>query len=260
LFSADRWRANFQTTYLYQRKPEFDAEYTGPKSLLTKEEGGYTLTATLYLGFRPWTGAEIFFNPEIIESELISGLHGLGGLTNSENQKAGGQNGEVYSARAFLRQTINLGGESSGVEGGPNQFAGTISRRRFVLTVGQMAVIDIFDNSSFAHDGRTQFMNWALLTYGASDYAADGRGYTWGMAMEYYHDDWAFRYGRFAQPIHSNGMAIDFNLYEHFGDNIEVEHDHTVWGLAGKIRLLGFLNYARMAAFDDALPAPRRHS
>jgi carbohydrate-selective porin OprB len=89
--------------------------------------------------------------------------------------------------------------------------------------------------------------------------AADGRGYTWGMAIEYYHDDWAFRFGHFAQPIHSNGMAIDFKLYEHFGDNIEVEHDHTLWGLAGKIRLLGFLNYARMAAFDDALAYAQRH-
>jgi len=52
------WNAGFQSTYVLQRKGGFDAAYTGPHSLLTAPETGYTLTATLYLGIRLWSGAE----------------------------------------------------------------------------------------------------------------------------------------------------------------------------------------------------------
>jgi hypothetical protein len=120
-----------------------------------------------------------------------------------------------------------------------------------------MALIDIFDTNPYTHDARTQFMNWSLLTHGASDYAADARGYSWGLAVEYYHDDWAFRIGRFAQPKESNGLAIDFNVVAHYGDNVEIEHRHTLWGQPGKVRLLGLHNYARMGNFRDALEYSR---
>jgi hypothetical protein len=48
-----------------------------------------------------------------------------------------------------------------------------VDKRRIAITAGNLAVIDIFDNSVFAHDARTQFLNWALLAHGAYDYAAD---------------------------------------------------------------------------------------
>jgi hypothetical protein len=79
---VDNWQANFQSTYIWQKKAAMAAAYTGPHSLTTEAETGYTLTATLSLGFRPWTKAEVFFNPEIIQSAELSNLHGLGGLSN----------------------------------------------------------------------------------------------------------------------------------------------------------------------------------
>jgi hypothetical protein len=159
----------------------------------------------------------------------------------------------------FLRQTLRVGGGGTPVEAAPNQFAAQVPRRRFVLTVGEVSLMDIFDGSAFAHDARTQFLNWALLGHGASDFAADSRGYTWGLALEYYHDDWAFRAGRFAQPKESNGLAIDFKLWAHAGDNVEIEHGHRIAGRAGKVRLFGVRNYARMAGFRDALDYARRN-
>jgi hypothetical protein len=159
----------------------------------------------------------------------------------------------VYSARAFLRQTIKLGGNEAPVEAGANQFAGQVVSRRLVVTVGQMALVDIFDHNAFAHDPRCQFFNWALMAGGASDYAADARGYTVGFAVEYYRDAWAFRFGHFAQPKESNGLALDYRLWAHFGENLEIEHKHALWGREGSVRLTPFLNYARMGGFRDAL-------
>ncbi len=247
------WQLNFQATYIWQRKPSFEAPYTGPRSLLTTPETGYTLTSTVYLGLRPWTGAEIFFNPEAIQSQEISELAGLGGLANGENQKGGGPTPTLYIARLFLRQTFAVGGSSSFVEAAPNQFGAKVAKRRFVLSLGFLAVTDIFDANEYSHDARTSFVNWALWTYGASDFAADSRGYTLGIVLEYYHDDWAFRLGRFAQPKESNGLPLDYNIFAHYGDVLEIEHDHTLLGKPGSVRLDGFHNHARMGSFRDAL-------
>jgi high affinity Mn2+ porin len=250
---GERWSANFQATYVWQEHPGFSAAYDGPHSLVHTAESGYSLTATLFLGFRPWRGTEIYANPEIIQSAELSHLHGLGGFSNSENQKTGGPKATLYAARAFIRQTINLGRKSSAVAAGPNQFAGDVSSRRLVVTAGRVALVDIFDNNAYAHDGRTQFMNWSFTTHAASDYAADARGYTWGLALEYYFDEWAFRFGRFAQPKESNGLAMDFKLLQHYGDNLEIEHAHSLRGWPGSVRLMGVRNYARMAAFAEAV-------
>jgi hypothetical protein len=251
------WNANFQTTYIWQMHPGFSTRLPdGPHSLSSQHETGYTLTATLFLGHRLWRGAELFFNPEVLQSTTMSDLHGLGGLSNGENQKAADTTARLYSARAFFRQTIRLGGKDVPVEAGANQFSGQVSSRRLVVTLGQMALVDIFDNNAFAHDPRTQFFNWALMAGGASDYAADARGYTLGFAVEYYRDDWAFRFGHFAQPKESNGLALDYRLWAHFGENFEVEHRHALWGRKGSVRVTPFLNYAKMGGFSEAIAHP----
>ncbi len=247
------WSAGFQSTYILQRKGGFDAPYTGPNSLTTSAETGYTLTATAFLGVRPWSGAELFFNPETIQSQSISHLSGLGGLTNGENQKGGGPVPTVYRARVFLRQTVALGGELSDEEPGPNQMGGRAASHRLVVTAGNFSWADVFDASAYSHDPRTQFQNWSLMTYGAFDSAADVRGYSWGAALEYVHDDWAVRLGRLAQPIESNGLALDLDLLKHYGDTLELEHDHQLLGRPGKVRVAGFHNHARMGGFRDAL-------
>ncbi|HEY6100792.1 MAG TPA: carbohydrate porin, partial [Anaeromyxobacter sp.] len=248
-----RWSAAFQSTYVWQRKPSFDAPYSGPKSLQPAAESGYTLTATLFLGGRPWPGAELFVNPEITQSQEMSSLSGLAGLPNGEAQKSGGPEATLYRARVFLRQTVDLGGAESTLERGPNQLGGKVASRRLVLTAGNFALSDVFDGNAFSHDARTQFLNWSLMAYGASDYAADVRGYTWGIALEYYRDAWAFRAGRFAQPRESNGLAMDLDLLAHHGDSVEVEHGHVLLGRPGKLRVAGFRNRARMGSFRDAL-------
>ena len=54
--------------------------------------------------------------------------------------------------RAFIRQTIDLGGETEKVDADVNQFAGSQTANRLVLTVGKFAVIDIFDTNKYAND------------------------------------------------------------------------------------------------------------
>src|SRR5438552_3909674 len=228
----ETWNAKFQTTYIWQTKPSFNAAYSGQNSLKTGHEKAYSFSATAALGWRPWNGTELYLDPEILQGVPLSNLTGLAGLTNAEQQKSSGPNPVLYRARLFLRQTWNLGqtlgGEQKSVKSDVNQLASTVDARRLVVTVGNLSVPDLFDDNSYAHDPRSQFMNTALAANGAYDYASDARGYTWGAAAEYFYDDWTLRAGRFRQPLESNGLPLDAHIFKHFGDQIELEHAHTV--------------------------------
>jgi hypothetical protein len=251
----EAWNAHVQATYVWQAKPAFDAAYTGPASLAPWRETGYSFSATAAFGLRPWAGAELYVDPEVVQGKALSGLHGFGGMTNGEEQKTSGTSPTFYRARLFLRQTWNLGGERQPVESDMNQLAGSVASRRVVLTAGNLAVSDIFDANSQAHDARSQFLNWALLAHGAWDFAADARGYTWGAALEYVDGDWAVRAGRFMLPRESNGLPLERNLFRHHGDQAEVEHHHTWLERPGTVRVLAFRDRARMGSFRNALAA-----
>jgi high affinity Mn2+ porin len=251
----EAWNAHVQATYVWQAKPAFDAAYSGPASLAPWRETGYSFSATAAFGVRPWAGAELYFDPEVVQGKALSGLHGLGGMTNGEEQKTSGTSPTFYRARLFLRQTWNLGGEMQAVESDMNQLAGSVASRRVVLTAGNLAVSDVFDANSQAHDARSQFLNWALVAHGAWDFAADARGYTWGAALEYYDGDWAVRAGRFLLPAESNGLPLDTRIFKHYGDQAEVEHHHAWFGQPGTMRVLAFHDRARMGSFRDALAA-----
>lgn len=139
------------------------------------------------------------------------------------------------------------------VESGPMQLAGSVDSRRFVLTAGNLAIIDLFDKNAYVGDVRQQFLSMNFLTYAAYDFAADARGYSWGVAGEYYHDDWAFRAGRFTGPLHPNQLPLDYSILKHFGDQVEIEHKHDLYGQPGKLRVLAYRNVENMGRWDDAI-------
>ena len=250
---SEDWNVKFQSTYVWQRKEAFPAAYSGTNSLSTQREKSYSFSATAALGLRPWKGGEFYFNPEVVQGVPLSNLTGLGGFSNGEIARTSGPNLTFYRARLFLRQTWGLGGEREAVESDINQLAGAVDKRRWVLTAGNLSVIDIFDDNAFSHDPRTQFINWSIMTHGAFDFAADARGYSWGITLERYHDEWAVRGGRFIQPRQPNLLPLDPRIGQHYGDQLKVEHGHTIAGQPGKLRVLAFRNRAKMSRFEDAL-------
>lgn len=251
--SAGDVESHLQATYIWQRKPAFSAPYTGANSLRTGREKSYSFSGTAYLGVRAAPGLEFYLNPEIIQGVPLSHLTGLGSPTNGEMQKVAGPNPKGYLPRAFLRKTWNLEGEQETVESAPNQMAGTRSRHRVQLSAGKMSVVDVFDANPYSHDARTQFMSWASLAQGAYDYVADAQGYTWGAALEYFHEDWELRIGRFIGPRQSNGQALDWRIFKFHGDQVEVAHNHEWNGKPGAVRVLLWRNRENMGRFQDAI-------
>jgi hypothetical protein len=248
---AFEWHA--QATYLRQYKPGFKSPYEGANSLRGARETSYTLTGTLFLGARLPQGSELYFNPEAVQADPFSSLHGLGGFANGEFQRGAGSTLKVYRARLFLRHAWNLSGDLEEQASEQNQVVARYAAERLVLTAGNMSVLDVFDALDYSRDPRTQFMNWSSLTYGAWDYPADARGYTWGAAVEYITPNWQARAGRFLVPVESNGLRLDRSVTQRYGDVAEFEMPYRLAGRPAIARALVFRNRVQAGAFGDAL-------
>ncbi|QWD75192.1 carbohydrate porin [Polynucleobacter sp. TSB-Sco08W16] len=241
-----------QTTYINQRYNNFTSSYSGQNSLSQQKSMSYTWSGTLFFGARLAPNTDVYFNPEVVSGVPFSGLVGLGGFTNGEATKASGAQAHFYSARAFVRQTINQEGDKVVLENDANQITQTVSSNRVVLTGGQFSTLDIFDDSKYAKDPRIQFMNWGNMTYLAYDYAADARGYSWGLAGEWYLDNWVMRASRMLAPKTPNGKDLNWQIFNTYGDQVEVERQHNIADLPGKVSVLAYRNRMILARFQDA--------
>ena len=241
-----------QTTYINQRYNNFTSSYSGQNSMSDLKSMSYTWSGTLFMGARLAPDTDIYFNPEVVSGVPFSGLVGLGGFTNGEATKAGGAQAKFYSARAFLRQTFNQEGDKVLLENDANQITQTVSSNRVVVTAGQFSTLDIFDDSRYAKDPRIQFMNWGNMTYLAYDYAADARGYSTGLAGEWYLDNWVLRASRMLAPKIPNGRDLSWQIFNTYGDQVEIERQHEIGDLPGKVSVLAYRNRMILARFQDA--------
>jgi high affinity Mn2+ porin len=244
-----------QVTYGWQRKPSFNAAYSGPNSLLATGEKSYSFTTTADLGLRLSRGAQLHFNPEGSQGVPLSNLKGAGGISNGELQRGSSTSVKKYIARLFVQQRFDVGSETEKVDENFNELGGNYGSRRWTITAGSFSLLDYFDNNPYAKDPREQFLNWSFLTHGAWDYPADARGYTTGAILEYRTPAWSIRGGRTMQPRESNGLPLERNLTRQHGDQLEVEGNLPVALAAGPMRgrLLMFHNRIVAGSFSDAI-------
>ena len=255
---VDRINFHGQTTFVEQAYPAFRSPFAGTNSLPGGGEGRETWDATLYAGVRLWQGAELWVNPEIDQGFGLADSLGVAGFPSAEAYKLGEAYPYARVQRDFVRQTIDLGGETEKVDADINQFAGSQTANRLVLTVGRFGVIDIFDTNKYANNPKSDFLNWSVINAGTFDYAADAWAYTYGAAAEWYQGRWTLRGGIFdlsATPtggISPLGRGLD-QTFEQFQLVGEIEERHELWGQPGKLKITGFLNRGRAGEFQDAI-------
>jgi len=250
---AEQWAIHGQSTYTQQYQPEFHAPYQGPQSLSSAANGRETLDVTLYGGVRPWQGAEIWINPEADQGYGLGNSFGVAGYLSGEAYKVGETDPYYRMARAFFRQTIDLGGETQKVDPDLNQLGGSQTANRVVITVGKYSVVDIFDTNKYAHDPRGDFMNWSIIDAGTFDYAADAWGSTYGAAAEWYQDWWAARAGVFDLSAEPNSIPLSLPLFHQTQFVAELEERHTLWDQPGKLKLLYWLSRGNLGSYSDAI-------
>jgi high affinity Mn2+ porin len=251
--AEERWGAHLQATTVVQANSYFAAPYDGPFSFSGQQETRTSFTSTLFAGARIWKGGEIYANPEAAGGRGLSGVNGIAGFPNGEVPRIGDPQITVHLARAFLRQIWALDSEREAVSSDQNQLAGTVPRDRLTLTAGKFAASDLFDQNAYAHDPRGQFLNWSLMANTAWDYPADTWGYTWGFALEGRRGSWSARAGAFQMPTVANGPDLDWGIGYAHGVVGELERRVEVRGRPGTVRLLTFVNTARMGTYRSAL-------
>lgn len=250
----ERWNFHAQATVIGQTHGAFTSPYSNLNSFQARRESRTSLTTTFFVGLRVWRGGEVYFNPEIAGGKGLSGVVGLTGFPNGDITRVVAPTPKPYLSRVFLRQTWGRGGGSEQVDGGANQLRSKHNARRVTLTVGKIALPDLFDTNEFDHDPRSQFLNWTLMDLGPWDYPADTRGYTWGAALELNQSWGAVRFGSFMVAKVANGLVLDTRLRRNHGEVVEVELPYQrLFRQPGKLKLLAFVNHANMGNYREAL-------
>ena len=254
--AASAWSLHAQTTYILQMHPGFDADYSGPNSLVASQESRHTVSVTGFLGRALWPGASLYYDPEVTVGQGLSGTLGIAGFPNGEGTRASSNTPQYDTARLFIRQVIDLSGESSRIDDAPNQVAGKEDANRLTFTVGKFSATDVFDANAYSHDARSQFLNWALVDDGAWDYPADAKGYTVGFAAEWTAGNITLRYGIFMEPREANMLPLDSRVDRAHGQVLEWERRYLVGSHPGTVRPRVYWNQAHMGLYQAALEEP----
>jgi high affinity Mn2+ porin len=250
------WAIHFDAVEVFQGQPGFHAPYSGTNSLYPGDNFRQTSDADLFFDVHVWPGGEIYLNPEYYQGFGLGITHGLAAFPNGEAYKVGKYRGDVYIPRLFLRQTWGFGGEQEQLDASQLQLAEKVDISRLTLQVGKFSVTDVFDNNTYAHDPRGDFLNWAAVDALAFDYAADSLGFEYGLWLELNQRNWAARYGIFTVPRVANGLATDGHYTKAWQHVAEIEGRYSLFDHPGKVRLLGYLESANMGSYRAVLDNP----
>jgi high affinity Mn2+ porin len=250
---SDDWTMHEQITSILQGHEPFTSPYEGPNSLYPGTEGRTSVTSTLFLGRRLWNGGALFVNPEFVAGQGFSHTTGLAGFPNGEIYRVDNPRPKIVLSRLYYQQTWGFTNKVEMLETDENQLGGPVPVDRLTFVAGKFSLTDFFDNNTYSHDPRTQFMNWSLFTNGTWDYAADTRGYTYGFYSEYNRADWAVRAATVMEPRQANQLTMDPRVFQAHGDELEFERRYFVDDHPGKLRLLGWWNHAHMGNYAAAI-------
>ncbi len=254
------WYVAGQINVISQGHPSFPALYSGRNSLQPKAEWRTSEVLTLFTGLQLGPQTEILVDVESAGGRGISDALGLAGFTNLDVVRNPDLGRSPYLARAMIHHVIALSSDSQEAQRGPLALATRLPARRFELRAGKFSMADFFDLNNAGSDSHLQFMNWTVDNNGAYDYAADTRGYTFGVLLDFEDHNWGVRFAESLMPTVANGQHLQWNLRRARAENLELDlYPKLVADRPSALRLLAFVNHANMGAYGDAIADFRAH-
>src|SRR5665213_3085716 len=251
------WWLSGQINFIAQAHGPFPSPYSGEHSLKSEQEQALSRVWTIYTGARLGKRTELIVDIESAGGRGISDAVGLAGFTNLDVVRNPDLGPAPYVARLMIRHVIPLGDSADvDVERGPLSLASQLPARRIEIRAGKMGLVDFFDLNASGSDSHLQFTNWTIDNNGAYDYAADTRGYTYGVVVELVTPRWTLRGAEALMPTVANGINMDWRIAHDHADNMEFEarpHAGVV------LRTLMYVNHANMGSYDEAIAAFRAH-
>ena len=249
-----RWWISGQDNIIFQWHPSFDAKYSGPNSFRSKAGHATSNVATVFTGYELTNTTEIFMHFETAAGGGVSDALGLAGFTDLDVVRNPTLGPTPYIARGMIRQIVPLSDETTEEERNPWYLNTRVPVRRLEFRFGKFGMNDFFDINDVGTDSHSQFLNWTVDNNGAYDYAADTRGYTVALLVEYHDRSWEFRFGEALMPKVANGIDLVWNLRRARAENYELELHPKMFGNRGTtLRLLSFVNHANMGVYRDAI-------
>jgi high affinity Mn2+ porin len=239
----------FQATLTGQGVFPFPAPNSGPNSLDPNGQIKDTFSFDIADSFRPWGGGELYLDGLVWQGYGLSDTEGIAAFPNGEAYRVGTTPPDAVIARAYFRQSVNLGGDPKS--------ARPQAPRRLIFTVGHFAATDVFDQNAYANDSRTQFMNWAFVNDLSWDYPANTLGITNGISAELDWGAWAARAGIFQVSEVANGIRMDWNIAHAWSAAGELQRNFLFAGHHGAVRLLAWEERAHMGSYQEVLSDPR---
>jgi len=243
-----------QVNIIFQAHPDFPARYSGPNSLHAFGEHATSRLLTLYTGVQVTPTTAFMFDVESASGRGISDALGLAGFTNVDVVRNPTLGAKPYVARVMVHQIIRLSRDSIEAERGPLSLFARLPARRLELRAGRFSSADFFDTNDVGSDSHLQFMNWTVVNNGAYDYAADTRGYTYGVIADYEDRTWGLKFGEMLMPTVANGLDLQWNLHKAHAENIEAAfYPHPFHDKRTTVKLLSFVNHANMGVYREAV-------
>ena len=254
---TSRYWISGQANIVLQWHPTFPARYTGPNSLTPWAQSATTHILTLYTGYELTHTTEVFADVEYATGGGIGTALGLAGYTNLDSVRTVSGvalSRAPYLARLMMRQIIPLSDER--IEQNATRFISPLRFRRAAWNCvsGKFTMADFFDVNSYGTDSHLQFLNWTVDNNGAYDYAANTRGYTDGLILEYDDHWWTVRFAETLMPKVANGINLDADIARARAENLELEaRGNLLWHRPGVVRFLSYLNHADMGNYEEAI-------
>jgi high affinity Mn2+ porin len=253
---SSRYWISGQANIVFEWHPSFPAEYSGPNSFRAQAESATSRVLTLYLGYELTPATEVYLDIESAGGHGLSQSLGLAGYTDLDVVRVGLTNQTPYVARAMIRQVIPLTSERVTQDRDATSFtlANTVPARRIEIRAGKFSMVDFFDTNTWGSDSHLQFLNWTIDNNGSYDYAANTRGYTDGVLIEY-DDHWfAARFAEALMPKVANGINLDADVARARAENLEFDFTgNHIMHRTGALRLLAYLNHADMGNYEQAV-------
>lgn len=251
---TSRYWISGQANIILQWHGAFPAKYTGTNSLRPEGENGTSKVYTLYLGYELTSTTEVFFDVESAGGHGLSDALGLAGITNLDVVRNTTLSQDPYMARLMLRQIIPLSDERVEAERDELHLATSLPARRIEFRIGKFDMVDFFDLNTWGSDSHLQFLNWTVDDEGSYDYAANTRGYTDGVVLEYDDHWWTARFAEALMPKVANGIYLDADVARARAENLELEaRGKLIAHRDGTVRLLSYLNHANMGNYREAI-------
>jgi hypothetical protein len=254
---SSRYWISGQANIVFQWHPSFPAKYSGPNSLTPSAQSATTHILTLYTGYELSHTTEVFADVEYASGGGIGTAIGLAGVTDLDSVRT--VQGiplatTPYLARLMIRQIIPLTDERVEAGRDPLDLARSIPARRIEFRAGKFDLADFLDTNTYGSDSHLQFLNWTVDNDGAWDYAANTRGYTDGVLLEY-DDHWfTARFAEALMPKVANGINLDADIARARAENLEFDAQGSLIAhRVGTVRLLSYLNHGNMGNYREAI-------